>query len=109
MYLYLCENRGLPLTKFSKKKLIFLFLFDVKAEENRMIIAKNSRFLVKMGPFLRIFAVRALNPTFARGKSLVGRNESLPNVLGREYDSNHTIFSTQKGRLGSEKYFFALF
>ena len=64
---------------------------------------------VKMGPFLRILPLRALNPTFAYGKSLVGRNESLPNVLGREYDSNHTIFSTQKGPLGSEKYFFTFF
>ena len=62
-----------------------------------------------MGSFLGIFALRARNPTFARGKSLVGMNESLPNVLGREYDFNHTILSTQKGPFGSEKYFFTFF
>ena len=63
-----------------------------------------------MGSFLDIFDVRALNPTFGtRVKSLVGMNENLPNVWGREYDSNHTIISTQKGPSGSEKYFFTCF
>ena len=58
-----------------------------------------------MGSFLGIFALRALNPTFARGKSLVGMNGSLLNVLGRECDSNHTIPSTQKCPLGPKNTF----
>ena len=62
-----------------------------------------------MGSILGIFALGALNPTFARGKSLVGMNEGFRNVMGREYDSNHTILSTQKGPLGSEKYLFTFF
>ena len=46
-----------------------------------------------------------LNPTFARGKSFVGMNGSLPNVLGRECDSNHAIPSTQKCPSGPKKTF----
>ena len=36
-------------------------------------------------------------------------NGSLPNVLGGESDSNHTILSTQKCPFRSEKYFFTFF
>ena len=64
---------------------------------------------VIMGSILAIFALRALNPTFAPEKLLVGMNESLPNVLGGEYNSNHTFLSTLKGPLESEKYFFTFF
>ena len=80
-----------------------------KAEENGKIIPKIADFQVKMGSFLGNFALRALNPTFSCGKSLVATNQSLQNVFGRECDSNHTILSTQKCPSRSEKYFFTFF
>ena len=80
-----------------------------KAEENGKIIPKIADFQVKMESFLGNFALRALNPTFSCGKSLVATNQSLQNVFGRECDFNHTILSTQKCPLGSEYYFFTFF